>query len=310
MVLGQSYHDSATGTVTDYLSTVELVRRELCRHPVGALIDVTVRSLADAIGRGRRAWGAITPALKRLEREGHIVRLVTPKGTLVEVRRSDHIADRMFDASGCDQDSDRPPAVPATPIMASGPHEPALVGDQHADRMFDASGCDQDSDRSPLYGTDPGWIQQQQQQDARACEGNQDDQEPAAPATLTKSEWSQIRAAAPVYTESDLHRDLAKLATRAGIAYPIGVIISALRSGEPIYSRQELEARAAAMAPPVPESALDDRSAPTRPERRSRSRPPAERHIEAAPVSEKDLDQAAGGLWPYVLSGSSYNKTI
>ena len=27
-------------------------------------------------------------------------------------------------------------------------------------------------------------------------------------------------------------------------------------------------------------------------------------------LTEKDLDQAAGGLWPYVLSGSSYNKTI
>lgn len=178
--------------------------------------------------------------------------------------------------------------------MASGPDESALAGDQNTDRMFSASGCDQDSDRSPVYGTDPGWNQQQQQHDARACEENeQTDQEPAPPAALTKSEWSQIRAAAPAYTESDLQRDLTKLATRAGIAYPVGVIITALRSGEPIYSRQELQDRATAMAPPVPESAPDDRSAPVRPERRRSTRPPTERHIEAAPVSEEDLDQAA-----------------
>lgn len=30
----------------------------------------------------------------------------------------------------------------------------------------------------------------------------------------------------------------------------------------------------------------------------------------ATELTEKDLDQAAGGLWPYVLNGSTYNKTI
>lgn len=39
--------------------------------------------------------------------------------------------------------------------------------------------------------------------------------------------------------------------------------------------------------------------------------------IEAAPepgpsveLTDKDLDQAVGGLWPYVVSNNGYNKTI
>ncbi len=77
----------ATGTVPSYISipTIELVRSYLCSYPAGALIDVTVRGLADVIGRGKRAWGAISPALKRLERDGYIACLPTSSGTLVEV---------------------------------------------------------------------------------------------------------------------------------------------------------------------------------------------------------------------------------
>jgi hypothetical protein len=30
----------------------------------------------------------------------------------------------------------------------------------------------------------------------------------------------------------------------------------------------------------------------------------------AAELTEKDLDQAAGGLWPWVKTGSTYNPTI
>jgi hypothetical protein len=332
MVQEQAYHGPATTTVTDYLSTVELVRRELCRHPAGALIDVTVRGLADAIGRGKKAWGAITPALKRLEREGHIIRLVSPQGTLVEVCRSDqhvdrmfrasqsdqHVdrpeevppapimasrseetpfvsdqhVDRMFRASQSDQHVDRPEEVPPAPIMASRSEETPFVSDQHVDRMFRASQSDQHVDRSLLYGTDSGWSQQQQQQDARACESEQNDRELPIPPALTSSEWAKIHAAAPDYTESDLLRDLGKLATRGRIGNPIGVIITALRAGEPIYSRQELQERAAALTPPVPEPPGDQPAAP-RPERRRRSAPPPDRGIEAPPVSEADLDAAA-----------------
>jgi hypothetical protein len=292
MVQEQAYHGPATTTVTDYLSTVELVRRELCRHPAGALIDVTVRGLADAIGRGKKAWGAITPALKRLEREGHIIRLVSPQGTLVEVCRSDQHVDRMFRASQSDQHVDRPEEVPPAPIMASRSEETPFVSDQHVDRMFRASQSDQHVDRSLLYGTDSGWSQQQQQQDARACESEQNDRELPIPPALTSSEWAKIHAAAPDYTESDLLRDLGKLATRGRIGNPIGVIITALRAGEPIYSRQELQERAAALTPPVPEPPGDQPAAP-RPERRRRSAPPPDRGIEAPPVSEADLDAAA-----------------
>ena len=30
----------------------------------------------------------------------------------------------------------------------------------------------------------------------------------------------------------------------------------------------------------------------------------------AGELGEKDLDKAAGGLWPWVTTGSTYNKTI
>jgi hypothetical protein len=37
---------------------------------------------------------------------------------------------------------------------------------------------------------------------------------------------------------------------------------------------------------------------------------PAPEATPAVELTDKQLDQAAGGLWPYVLTGSTYNKTI
>jgi hypothetical protein len=51
------------------------------------------------------------------------------------------------------------------------------------------------------------------------------------------------------------------------------------------------------MTEPKPEPQIEAPAADAAPEK-------------GAELTEKDLDQAAGGLWPYVLSGSSYNKTI
>ncbi len=159
--------------------------------------------------------------------------------------------------------------------------------------MFAPSQCDQHLDRTEVYGTSPGWNQQQQQH-ARACENEKSEPEPAAtPAGITAGEWAKIHATAPAYTETDLLRDLGKLATRGGIGNPVGLIIAALRADEPIYSRQELQERAATLAPPPPELALDARPAAPHQQQRRGRRVDVERHIEAPPVSEEDLEQAA-----------------
>src|SRR6185503_2630368 len=71
------------------------------------------------------------------------------------------------------------------------------------------------------------------------------------------------------------------------------VIIRALRMGEPIYGRQELQERAAAFAPPPPEPVPDARAPAPRRSRRRSGRAAPERHIEAPLLTQADLDAAA-----------------
>src|SRR5262245_19513581 len=91
----QSYHGAlsrASGTLANYAPcsytrphTVDLVMVELCRYPVGTLIEDAVRAIARRIGRSA---GSITPALKRLAADGWISYLADGRGMLIEILRS------------------------------------------------------------------------------------------------------------------------------------------------------------------------------------------------------------------------------
>jgi hypothetical protein len=193
---GEVYHQSATPSVAPYgppVPTIELVRRELCQHPVGTLLDVTVRSLAERVGRSE---GGISPALKRLAADGLIDYLPTPTGGLVEVLQSDQRTDRS-DASAAPALID-PPGPPEADMAARSDESP-LASDQRPDRMFGASGCDQYPDRSACM-VDHEIHDQQQQHAARACESTigppaQLDRE--RPRQVFPGEWRKIRVANP-----------------------------------------------------------------------------------------------------------------
>jgi hypothetical protein len=137
------YHQSATPNVAPYgrVPTIELIRRELCAHAVGTLVETSVRKMARAIGRSA---GQLSYHLDQLEADGWIRRLSDHSGTLVEVLRSDQgpdrfaadqLHDRSFRASQSDHAADRS-AQPTEPIVTPNPPRelrPLVPATDHAD---------------------------------------------------------------------------------------------------------------------------------------------------------------------------------
>ncbi|HEU4328657.1 MAG TPA: hypothetical protein VFS21_36305 [Roseiflexaceae bacterium] len=266
-------YSTAPGATYLRLSVLERLRRWICAHPTGALLDVSVRRLARLLGC---AAGAISPALHRLAADGLIDYLAAPSGSLVEVLISDagigdHIPDRPTPLPVSDQGCDRP-----TPADSAPPH------DRHQQRPPSAP-SDHIPDRQP---GDKEHADSSMQQQPRA--GDED-----LPGGLTASEWSTIRQLAPAYTLAQLRADLAKLAARADIRHPLGLIVAALRRGEPIWGRDELRARNAAVAA---QHAPADAAPPPGP----RARP---QHAPAAPAAQTDPARLAphGALWDLLL---------
>lgn len=160
------------------IPTIELIRRELCAHGVGALIETSVRRLAGAIGRSE---GQISVHLNRLEADGWIRRLADHRGTVVEVLRIDHADDRLaaaistdhphdrsFMASQSDHADDRP-RVGDHPVLTPNPDR-APHDRSGAPAAIEAS-TDHADDRSPHTPHGNNMIQDQQQQPAHAREG-------------------------------------------------------------------------------------------------------------------------------------------
>jgi hypothetical protein len=258
------------------LTILERLRRWACSHPVGAQLDVTVRYLAGLVDCGP---GAITPALRRLASDGLILYLAAPRGSLVEVLVSD--------VGRSDHDPDRSLLTSADPVRD---HAASAPGREVRPKARQRGLIDQGRDRPP--GTkelhDDQSKQQQHAREPVSVELNK------APAGLSQTEWATIRQLAPDYTAAQLDADLEKLAGRPGVRSPVGVLIAALRRGEPIWSREELRERNAAIAahyaPSAPPAA--DLPPPRRP--RSSSTPTP------APV-EPVLHAPHGALWDYLI---------
>jgi hypothetical protein len=233
--MDQLYRTTVTTSVTvnPYLPaipTIELIRRELCAHPVGALVETSVRQLARAIGRSA---GQISDHLDRLEADGWIRRLADPAGTVIEVLRNDHPHDRSFTAPESDHVDDR---------FAQSDHvAPVLNPQPHPAERPPAS---DHADDPPLHPPIRYLHDSMQQQHGAYTRSDTTDQGPA----LNASEWQAIRSGSPSYSGADFERDLEKLATRDGINNPIGLIVRARSLGEPIYSQEELHARTPARA--------------------------------------------------------------
>ncbi|HEU4328660.1 MAG TPA: hypothetical protein VFS21_36320, partial [Roseiflexaceae bacterium] len=264
---------TAPGATYLRLSVLERLRRWICAHPAGELLDVSVRRLARLLGC---AAGAISPALRRLAADGLIDYLAAPSGSLVEVLISDAAArdqepDRPIPLPVSDQAPDRPtPADSAPPPAPRQQRPPSAPSDHSPDRQP----CNKEHADSSM------------QQQPRACDED-------LPGGLTATEWGTIRQLAPAYTLVQFRADLAKLAARADIRHPIGLIVAALRRGEPIWGRDELRARNAAVAA---QHAPADAAPPPGP----RSRPQA---APAAPAAQADAVRLApnGALWDLLL---------
>ncbi|HEU4324656.1 MAG TPA: hypothetical protein VFS21_16045 [Roseiflexaceae bacterium] len=268
-----THGSTAPGATYLRLSVLERLRRWICAHPAGALLDVSVRQLARLLGC---AAGAISPALHRLAADGLIDYLAAPSGSLVEVLVSDagagdQVADQPVPLPVSDQAPDRPtPADSASPPAQREQRPPSAPSDQGCDRQ---PGSKEHADSS-------------MQQQPRVRDEN-------LPGGLTPTEWSTIRQLAPAYTLAQLRADLAKLAARADIRHPIGLIVAALRRGEPIWGRDELRARNAALA-------AQHAPANTTPPLPSHARP---RPAPAAPAAQADAVRLAphGALWDLLL---------
>ncbi|HEU4322893.1 MAG TPA: hypothetical protein VFS21_07055 [Roseiflexaceae bacterium] len=221
-------YSTAPGATYLRLSVLERLRRWICAHSAGTLLDVSVRQLARLVGC---AAGAISPALHRLAADGLIDYLAAPSGSLVEVLVSDagagdQVPDRPIPLPVSDQGCDRPTPADSAPPPAPRQQRPPSVPSDHT------------PDRQPCSKEHADSSMQQQPH-----AGDED-----LPGGLTATEWSTIRQLAPAYTLAQLRADLAKLAARADIRHPIGLIVAALRRGEPIWGRDELRARNAVVA--------------------------------------------------------------
>ncbi|HEU4328741.1 MAG TPA: hypothetical protein VFS21_36725 [Roseiflexaceae bacterium] len=266
-------YSTAPGATYLRLSVLERLRRWICAHPAGALLDVSVRRLARLVGC---AAGAISPALHRLAADGLIDYLAAPSGSLVEVLVSD--------AGASDQILDRP-------LLVGG-------GDHAPDRLTPADSASPPTKRQQRPSSAPSDHTPDRHPGTKEHADSNMQQQPHAgdedlPGGLTPTEWGTIRQLAPAYTLAQLRADLAKLAARADIRHPIGLIVAALRRGEPIWGRDELRARNTAVtaqhapadaAPPLPSHA--------------RPRPAA-----AAPAVQADAVRLAphGALWDLLL---------
>jgi len=111
------------------IPTIELIRRELCAAPAGALVETSVRTLARAIGRSA---GQISAHLAQLEADGHIRRLSERRGTVIEVLRSDpphDHRDQLHDHHGDQLHDHHPDQRPDHPRnWATGDQRPDHLG--------------------------------------------------------------------------------------------------------------------------------------------------------------------------------------
>lgn len=266
-----------------HVPTHELVRREFCaRHPIGALIEDAVRSIAARIGRSS---GAISPALKRLAKDGWISYLSDGRGTLIEVLRSDR------EMPPIDQQTDRsvlPPALIVEAESASGSDESPFPIDQESDRSVAALGCDQESDRSACMV------------DHDSCSNSSSSMR----ASGEKNDWSTITIAgldflptralehAGVTPQSFLEADR-KIGTRREYDRPaqVRILIRSLLTHQPIYSASELARRTEEMHH-VPAAAPNGRDgAGARRQSRTHSHP--RYALAPEPNAERDAEFAA-----------------
>lgn len=261
------YHQSAAPYYPQ-TPTIELVRRELCAHGVGAFVEDAVRHIASRIGRSA---GAISPALKRLAADGWISYLSDGRGTLIEVLKSDQETDRSL----------VPDAPPAAAEIAAGWAESPHEIDQATDRLQGDPVSDQSPDRS-------------------ACMDDHDlslNSSSSTRAPLEKNDWSGLAIAGADFVpiaaleKAGITPDLvmladAKMQTRSEYDRPtqIRVLFRSLLTHQPIYSAAEIVQQESRYERPV--RSVQSHHAP-RPNRRSAACAPE-------PNDDRDAEFAAG----------------
>ncbi|HEU4325701.1 MAG TPA: hypothetical protein VFS21_21355 [Roseiflexaceae bacterium] len=255
----------ATPAAPPPATVTSLLRAYLAAQPAGAEIVTTVRQLAQTIGRPHA--GGISPALDRLAEAGEITRTIRDGRTVIRVR--------CLASTGVDQ-ADPPPQLPTLPpSRITTPCE----SDLPCDRDPAAPGVDQPA------RMEHDMFHEQQQHAAGARE--------SLPEELTATEWALLRQHDPTYDAARLRTDLAILASRPDVHSPLGLIVAALRRGEPIWGRDELRARNAAVA-------AQHAPADATPSPASRARP---QPAPAAPAAQADPVRLAphGALWDLLL---------
>ncbi|HEU4322914.1 MAG TPA: hypothetical protein VFS21_07160 [Roseiflexaceae bacterium] len=254
----------ATPAAPPPATVTSLLRAYLAAQPAGAEIVTTVRQLAQAIGRPHA--GGISPALDRLAEAGEISRSIRDGRTVIQVR--------CLASEGMDQ-ADPPPQLPTLPPSRI---TTPCASDLACDRDPATPGVDQPA------RMEHDMFHEQQQHAAGARE--------SLPEELTATEWALLRQHDPTYDAARLRADLAILASRSDVHSPLGLIVAALRRGEPIWGRDELRARNAAVA--AQHTPAD--AAPPGPRARPQPAP-------AAPAGEADPVRLAphGALWDLLL---------
>lgn len=206
------------------LTTKELIRRYLCgANPVGTWIETSVRKLAAAVGRSE---GQMSYHLKALEADGWITKASDHQSTLIEVLRSDLDGDSAHD---------RAPARSCPSDAPNGDHADARPGD------------DQPHDRAGVVRNHDSCMQQQHARES-------DSAFPPDVPVVNSAVWGELCLGTPGYTAAQFAADFRALIGR-GYEPPnaIAIIVDARSKGDPIYTSDQITARAqayrAAVAP-------------------------------------------------------------
>jgi hypothetical protein len=219
------YNMQPYGTVP----TIELIRRDLCAHPIGTLIATSVRRLARAVGRSA---GQISDHLDRLEADGWIRRLSDHSGTVVEVLRSDQAHDRSFAALESDHGPDR---------LESGDHG-ALMPNQSSEPT--ASGTESDHAADPPLHP-PTWMSHdlcQEEESARPRDSDSVAQEPLYQRLMAHPQMrlslAERIAQNPPGTLAEFERDLALAGELPTIADPFFFTVARWRDGQRVAAQE------------------------------------------------------------------------
>lgn len=259
------------------VKTIELIRQYVCSHPVGTLIMTSVRRLARAVGRPG-STSAMTKILSQLETDGWLMYTADDRGTIIEVRQSDHVHDQ---SAPCYVQLDMLDTAAQSPeIQNSTDHAHDRSAPREApDHAHDRSVCIEEGARV----RDPEITMQQQQQHGVPVSFFSTD----CPTYCRTGWWQAYIQLDPTFNEPRLSELLKKCASRDNTPHhinsPFGLVKRHLQTGEPILSLAEIRQQAAEVAALfAPDTPAPD-TLPATPPRQRPARKAPEQLIASAP---------------------------